>query len=187
MTPTECWVSEARLLTIIECVVPSESINAKGVFSVKRKVLKTAEAAAREVLSPVERLEMLLHPWVGFVLMPLFAFANAGVQFSLSAVSDFLYIAVFVGLAVGKPVGIVLFSGLAICTGLAIRPPDLRWSYLLAGGILAGIGFTMSLFIANLALSPALVNDAKLGILTASLFSALVGIALLCWVLKHDA
>ncbi|MGS0728053.1 Na+/H+ antiporter NhaA, partial [Shewanella sp. 0m-11] len=68
MTPTNRWVSEARLLTIIECVVPSHSIGKQGVFSVKRKVLKTAEAATREVLSPVERLEMLLHPWIGFVV-----------------------------------------------------------------------------------------------------------------------
>ncbi|MGF1715817.1 Na+/H+ antiporter NhaA [Photobacterium chitinilyticum] len=187
LTPTDRWVSEARLLTIMECVVPSTSVSQQGGFSIDRKVLKTAEAAAREGLSPVERLEMLLHPWVGFVVMPLFAFANAGVPISFSEMSESLYVAVFAGLVVGKPVGIVLFSGLAVCIGLAIRPPDLRWPYLFAGGILAGIGFTMSLFIAHLALSPALVNAAKLGILSASLFSALMGIALLSWLLKRDA
>jgi len=187
LTPTDRWVSEARLLTIMECVVPSTSVSQQGGFSIDRKVLKTAEAAAREGLSPVERLEMLLHPWVGFVVMPLFAFANAGVPISFSEMSGSLYVAVFAGLVVGKPVGIVLFSGLAVCIGLAIRPPDLRWPYLFAGGILAGIGFTMSLFIAHLALSPALVNAAKLGILSASLFSALMGIALLSWLLKRDA
>ncbi|WP_299022336.1 Na+/H+ antiporter NhaA [uncultured Photobacterium sp.] len=185
MTPTVRWVSEARLLTIMECVVPSPS--QRGVFSIDRKVLKTAEAAAREGLSPVERFEMLLHPWIGFVVMPLFAFANAGVPISFSEMSGSLYMAVFAGLVVGKPVGIVVFSGLAVCTGLAIRPPGLRWPYLLAGGMLAGIGFTMSLFIAHLALSPALVNAAKLGILSASLFSALMGITLLSWLLKRDA
>jgi NhaA family Na+:H+ antiporter len=187
LTPTERWVSEARLLTIMECVVPAPSVSQQGVFSIDRKVLKTAEAAAREGLSPVERLEMLLHPWIGFVVMPLFAFANAGVPISVSEMSGSLYMAVFAGLVVGKPVGIVLFSGLAVCTGLAIRPLDLRWPYLLAGGMLAGIGFTMSLFIAHLALSPALINTAKLGILSASLFSALVGIVLLSWLLKRDA
>lgn len=187
LTPTDRWVSEARLLTIMECVVPAPSVSPQGVFSIDRKVLKTAEAAAREGLSPVERWEMLLHPWIGFVVMPLFAFANAGVPISFSEMSGSLYVAVFVGLVVGKPVGIILFSGLAIWTGLAIRPPDLRWPYLLAGGMLAGIGFTMSLFIAHLALSPALVNAAKLGILSASLFSALMGIALLSWLLKRDA
>lgn len=187
LTPTERWVSEARLLTIMECVVPAPSVSQQGVFSIDRKVLKTAEAAAREGLSPVERLEMLLHPWIGFVVMPLFAFANAGVPISVSEMSGSLYMAVFAGLVVGKPVGIVLFSGLAVCTGLAIRPPDLRWPYLLAGGMLAGIGFTMSLFIAHLALSPALINAAKLGILSASLFSALMGIVLLSWLLKRDA
>ncbi|MGS0694193.1 Na+/H+ antiporter NhaA [Shewanella sp. 0m-4] len=186
MTPTNRWVSEARLLTIIECVVPSHSIGKQGVFSVKRKVLKTAEAATREVLSPVERLEMLLHPWIGFVVMPLFAFANAGIPISLSEISASLFTAVFVGLAVGKPIGIILFCGLTVCTGLAIKPPELHWSYLFAGGILAGIGFTMSLFIANLAFNPVLINDAKLGILSASLFSALMGMALLSWLLKRD-
>lgn len=184
LTPTERWVSEARLLTIMECVVPAPS--QQGVHRIDRKILKTAEAAAREGLSPVERLEMLLHPWIGFVVMPLFAFANAGVPISFSEMSGTLYIAVFAGLVVGKPVGIVFFSGLAVCIGLAIRPPDLRWPYLFAGGMLAGIGFTMSLFIAHLALSPALVNAAKLGILSASLFSALIGIALLSWLLKRD-
>ncbi|MCW8332162.1 Na+/H+ antiporter NhaA [Photobacterium sp. SDRW27] len=184
LTPTERWVSEARLLTIMECVVPAPS--QQGVHGIDRKILKTAEAAAREGLSPVERLEMLLHPWIGFVVMPLFAFANAGVPISFSEMSGSLYAAVFAGLVVGKPVGIVLFSGLAVCTGLAIRPPDLHWPYLLAGGMLAGIGFTMSLFIAHLALSPSLVNAAKLGILSASLFSALIGIALLSWLLKRD-
>ncbi|MGS0690284.1 Na+/H+ antiporter NhaA [Shewanella sp. 30m-9] len=186
MTPTNRWVSEARLLTIIECVVPSHSIGKQGVFGVKRKVLKTAEAATREVLSPVERLEMLLHPWIGFVVMPLFAFANAGIPISLSEISASLFTAVFVGLAVGKPIGIILFCGLTVCTGLAIKPPELHWSYLFAGGILAGIGFTMSLFIANLAFNPVLINDAKLGILSASLFSALMGMALLSWLLKRD-
>ncbi|PSW04380.1 Na+/H+ antiporter NhaA [Photobacterium lipolyticum] len=187
MTPTERWVSEKRLLTIMGSVVPSTPVNHRRRFSINRKVLKTAEAAVREVLSPVERLEMLLHPWIGFAVMPLFAFANAGVPIAFSEMADSLYIAIFAGLVVGKPVGIILFCGLAIYTGLAIRPPELRWPYILAGGMLAGIGFTMSLFIANLALSPALVNDAKLGILSASLFAALTGIALLSWLLKRDA
>lgn len=186
MTPTGRWVNEERLLTIMECVVPLPLANQHDVNVNDRQVLKTAEAAAREALSPLERLEMLLHPWVGFVIMPLFAFANAGVVISFSELSGSVYMAIFAGLVIGKPVGIILFSWLATYTKLAVRPPDLSWLYLAAGGILAGIGFTMSLFIAHLALSPTLVDVAKLGILSASLFSALTGIILLCWLIRRD-
>ena len=138
-----------------------------------------AEAAARETLSPVEQLEMMLHPWVGFVIMPLFAFANAGLPLSLGDLANSVTVAVFVGFAVGKPIGVLVFSWLAVCTGIAVRPPDLNWRLLAAGGLLAGIGFTMALFIANLAFSPSLINAAKLGILSASVFSAVAGVVLL--------
>ncbi|WP_415720524.1 Na+/H+ antiporter NhaA [Photobacterium ganghwense] len=187
MTPTIRWVSKERLLTIIDCVIPTPTISKRRVFRIDKKVLKTAEAAAREALSPLERLEMLLHPWVGFVIMPLFAFANAGVQISFSELSGSLYIAIVAGLVIGKPTGIILFSGLATLSKLAVRPPDLPWLYIIAGGMLAGIGFTMSLFIAHLALSPELVDVAKLGILSASLISALVGIGLLRWLCHHGS
>jgi NhaA family Na+:H+ antiporter len=72
---------------------------------------------------------------------------------------------VFVGFALGKPVGILTFSWLAVRSGIAVRPPSLSWGTLAAGGMLAGIGFTMALFIANLAFSPSLINSARLGIL----------------------
>ncbi|MEJ2765179.1 Na+/H+ antiporter NhaA [Photobacterium sp. MCCC 1A19761] len=187
MTPTVRWVSKERLLTIMDCVVPAPTTSKRNVLRIDRQILKTAEAAAREALSPLERFEVILHPWVGFVIMPLFAFANAGVQLSFSELSGSLYIAIFSGLVIGKPIGIILFCGLATLLKLAVRPPELPWLYLVAGGMLAGIGFTMSLFIAHLALSPALVDVAKLGILSASLFSALAGMMLLSWLLKRDA
>jgi NhaA family Na+:H+ antiporter len=138
-----------------------------------------AEAAARETLSPVERLEMMLHPWVAFVIMPLFAFANAGVPISFISLGNSVTVAVFVGFALGKPVGVLSFSWLAVRTGVAIRPAELSWRLLAGGGLLAGIGFTMALFIASLAFSPDLINAAKLGILSASVFSALAGVVLL--------
>jgi NhaA family Na+:H+ antiporter len=138
-----------------------------------------AEAATRETLSPVERLEMMLHPWVGFVVMPLFAFTNAGVQIAFADFGNAVTVAVFVGFALGKPMGVLVFSWLAAHTGIATRPPDLNWTLLAAGGLLAGIGFTMALFIANLAFSPSLINAAKLGILSASIISAVAGVVLL--------
>ncbi|WP_428775296.1 Na+/H+ antiporter NhaA [Vibrio sp.] len=186
MTPTIRWVNKQRLLSIMECVAPKPLLNQSGKAQIDRQALKTAQAAAREALSPLERLEMLLHPWVGFVIMPLFAFANAGVTISFSELSGSLYMAIFAGLVLGKPIGIFVFCSLATHLKLAIRPPDLPWRYVWAGGMLAGTGFTMSLFIANLALSSALVDVGKLAILSASLFSALAGIITLRWLIKRD-
>jgi NhaA family Na+:H+ antiporter len=122
---------------------------------------------------------MMLHPWVGFAIMPLFAFANAGVPLSFVDLGNSITVAVFVGFTLGKPIGVFVFSWLAVRTGMAIRPPGLSWLLLAAGSLLAGIGFTMALFIANLAFSPSLINAAKLGILLASAFSAAAGVVLL--------
>jgi NhaA family Na+:H+ antiporter len=120
-----------------------------------------------------------LHPWVGFFILPLFAFANAGFPLSLGGIDSSVTLAVFMGFAVGKPVGILTFSWLALRTGIATRPPDLGWRLLIGGSLLAGIGFTMALFIASLAFNQSLIDSAKLGIFLASVFSAVVGIALL--------
>jgi NhaA family Na+:H+ antiporter len=130
-------------------------------------------------LSPVERLEYALHPWVGFVIMPLFAFASAGLPLSSSDLGDAVTLAVFMGFAVGKPIGILAFCWLAVRTGITTRPADLDWRLLAGGGLLAGIGFTMALFVANLAFSESLIDSAKLGIFLALVFSAVAGIALL--------
>jgi NhaA family Na+:H+ antiporter len=137
---------------------------------------------ARETTAPVERLETALHPWVGFGIMPLFAFANAGVAIEVSAFSDSAAIAVALGLVIGKPVGILLASLLAVRLGLARLPEGVSWPVLAAGGVLAGIGFTMSLFIAGLALQEELLSAAKIGILAASTVSAVLGMGLL-WIL----
>ncbi|QBQ56185.1 Na+/H+ antiporter NhaA [Nitrosococcus wardiae] len=185
MTPVSTWVSDKRLRAILDQVVAYPPGEHWSGDSEDRKALRMAEVAAREALSPVERLEMILHPWVGFVIMPLFAFANAGVPISFADLGNSVTVAVFVGFALGKPVGVFVFSWLAVRTGIAIRPPDLDWMFLAAGGLLAGIGFTMALFIANLAFSSSLINAAKLGILSASVFSAAAGIALLSrWALR---
>ena len=140
-----------------------------------------AEIAARETLSPVERLEIGLHPWVGFVIMPLFAFANAGLPLSLADLGSSVTVAVFVGFALGKPIGVMTFSWLAVRSGIALRPADLSWPLLAGGGLLAGIGFTMALFIAGLAFSESLIDSAKLGIFLASVVSAVAGFTLLMW------
>jgi Na+:H+ antiporter, NhaA family len=131
------------------------------------------------VESPLHRMERFLHPWVSFVIVPLFAFANAGVQFlgnATAAVKHPVALGVALGLFVGKPVGIWLSSQLATKSGLATPPPELSSGTIFGAAWLCGIGFTMSLFIATLAFGEgASLNMAKIGILAASLLSGVCG------------
>ena len=133
----------------------------------------------RESISPLERLETALHPWVAFVIMPLFALANAGVYLDISNLGTSLSIAVILGLVIGKPLGILLASFLVTGIGWTKLPENLSWLTLLGAGLLAGIGFTMSLFIASLALEGSLLEIAKGGILIGSGVSMLLGMGLL--------
>jgi Na+:H+ antiporter, NhaA family len=150
-------------------------------------MLLSVRRAARETIAPLERVETVLHPWVSFVIMPLFAFANAGVPIQISGFSDPVAMAIMAGLCIGKPVGIFLFSWLAVRLGVARLPEGVSWIILLAGGILAGIGFTMSLFIAGLALSGGILQAAKIGILAGSALCAVIGMVLLRWLLAKPA
>jgi NhaA family Na+:H+ antiporter len=138
---------------------------------------------ARETVSPVEYLITALHPWVGFLIMPIFALANAGVPIGVSGLTSPVAHAAAAGLFIGKPVGVVLLSFFAVRIGLAKLPQGVSWAALAAGGVLAGIGFTMALFIAGLALEGELLEAAKVGILGASAAAAVVGTALLYYLL----
>ena len=181
MTPARRWVSDDRLYAILEQVIAHPVADEGSGDTKDRETLLAAEFAAREALSPVERLELGLHPWVGFLIMPLFAFANAGVPLSLENLFGPVTAAIMLGFCVGKPLGVVSFTWLAVRTGIAVRPPELSWSLLLGGGFLAGIGFTMALFIANLAYGDASIGNAKLSILLASVLSAIAGLVILTW------
>jgi NhaA family Na+:H+ antiporter len=181
MTPARRWVSDDRLYAILQQVIAHPTSDEGSGDTKDRETLQVAEIAARETLSPVERLQTALHPWVGFVVMPLFAFANAGVPISMEHVGGPVTIAILIGFVVGKPLGVFSISWLAVRSGIAKRPPELSWALLAGGGMLAGIGFTMALFIANLAFSESLINSAKIGILLASGLSAVAGLALLTW------
>ncbi|HEX5220516.1 MAG TPA: Na+/H+ antiporter NhaA [Verrucomicrobiae bacterium] len=188
MTPARRWVSDERLYAILDQVVAHPPGDEGSGDTKDRRTLQAAEIAARETLSPVERLEIGLHPWVGFVIMPFFAFANAGLPLSLSDLNDSVTLAVFVGFAFGKPVGVLGFTWLAVRLGLvAIRPADLSWRLLVGGGLLAGIGFTMALFIANQAFDESLIGSAKLGIFLASAASAAASLTLLWWLPVSDS
>lgn len=151
----------------------------------RAEAVRRFQHAARETISPLEFLEGSLHPWTGFVIMPVFALANAGVPFQLSDLGDPVALAVGAGLALGKPVGIVAFSFAAVKLGLARLPERVTWPVLAAGGVLAGIGFTMALFIAGLALDGQALDAAKVGILGASAVAAALGMILLVAVLPR--
>jgi NhaA family Na+:H+ antiporter len=144
---------------------------------------------AREAVSPLERLETSLHPWVSFVIMPVFALANAGVAFDPAELTSRVAVAVATGLLFGKPIGVVLFSFVAVKLGFAALPRGVNWSVMVGAGFLAGIGFTMALFINGLAFPghPEMEDAGKVGTLTGSLISAIVGSALLLLFLPKQA
>lgn len=187
MTPARRWVSDSRLYSILNQVI-AHPANSQGSGNTRdRETLQSAEIAARESLSPIERLELTLHPWVSFVIMPVFALANAGLELSWGNAGQPVAVGVFLGFALGKPTGILLFTWLALRSGIATRPPDLDWRAMTGGSFLAGIGFTMALFIASLALVDPLMDSAKTGIFMASLFSAAIGLALLVRMPRQEA
>jgi NhaA family Na+:H+ antiporter len=140
---------------------------------------------APEALSPAERVEQALHPWVAFAIMPVFALANAGVKVEAHALATPVALAVSAGLLLGKPIGIVLFSYASVRMGLTRLPDGIDWRMIIGAGCLGGIGFTMSLFIAGLALEGSLLDDAKIGILAGSTFSATLGSLLLTALLRR--
>ncbi|MFN0148789.1 MAG: Na+/H+ antiporter NhaA [Dehalococcoidia bacterium] len=129
---------------------------------------------------PLDQLESALHPWASFVVVPLFALANAGLDLSWASLADSARstasLGIATGLVIGKPVGIVTFSWLVVRLGLASLPAGARWRDIAAMGLLAGIGFTVSLFISGLAFdSAALEDEARVGILAASVIAGIAG------------
>ncbi|MCB7136601.1 Na+/H+ antiporter NhaA [Cellulosimicrobium marinum] len=138
------------------------------------------ELAARAAIAPSERLQRVLHPWSAYLVVPVFGLANAGVALDAetlrTAATSPLTIGVAVALVAGNAIGIFGASTLALRMGLGDLPGRVRYSHLLGGSILAGIGFTISLFIAELAFDDeALVEQAKIGILAGSLVAAVLG------------
>lgn len=141
--------------------------------------LKQVEQASDFVISPLQSLEDNLHGTVNFIILPLFAFANAGVVFSgeSSVVGD-VSIAVAAGLLLGKFLGIYLFTWLTIKSGLVLMPSGMNWKNIAGVSLLGGIGFTVSLFIANLSFAgtyPELLNQAKFGVLWGTVFAGILG------------
>lgn len=140
--------------------------------------------------SPLDELVHRLHPWVSFAIMPIFALANAGLSIRELDLSQIIYSPIFqgvtLGLIIGKPMGIVLFSAVAVLLGLAELPSGLRWKHIVGVSFLGGIGFTMALFISNLALMPEQEVYSKVGILGGSLIAAVFGGILLLIAFKDS-
>lgn len=149
-----------------------------------RPALQSLDAIHDRLESPADRLLRGVEPWSSFLVLPLFALANAGVVLSGEALAgrEPMILATGLGLAIGKPAGILLGCALAVALGIAEKPAGYSWRQLAGAGALAGIGFTMSLFIAGQAYPVA--GDfaaAKIAVFGASLLSALVGVSLLWW------
>lgn len=152
-----------------------------GIFQSQAQIetIESLEKVCEYSQTPLQRMERSLHLWVTILILPLFALANAGVevtgdpkQMMLAPVT----MGVVLGLVFGKPVGIFLFSWLAVKFGWCVLPAGAVWKHIFAVGCLAGIGFTMSLFITGLAFADrTLTDEAKLGILTASLIAVIFG------------
>ena len=149
----------------------------------RQAALHALNRAAYKLEPPLHELENRLHPWVAFAIVPIFALANAGIPLGgglAGALTSPVSLGVVAGLVLGKQLGVTLFAWLAVRSGLSELPAGVGWRHVYGAGWLAGIGFTMSLFVTDLAFGEgALMDAAKLGILAASLISGVVGWAIL--------
>jgi Na+:H+ antiporter, NhaA family len=150
----------------------------------QQEAIFALESNCEAAQAPLRRLEHNLHLWVGFLIIPIFALSNAGVELSggfADSIRHPVPLGIILGLVLGKPIGITLFSWLAVRTGAVVLPQQVTWRAMIGVSFLGGIGFTMSLFIATLAFGEGshLLDFAKIGILGASVLAAVVGWILL--------
>jgi NhaA family Na+:H+ antiporter len=157
--------------------------NSRAESAEQHAAIHNLERQCELVESPLHRIECILQPWVSFFIMPLFAFANAGVHVLgkiMTAVTHPVALGVFLGLLAGKPIGIFLFAWLSVRTKLADAPAGVSWKQTFGASCLCGIGFTMSLFIATLAFNDGgLLDMSKIGTLSGSVAAAVLGSVLL--------
>lgn len=194
MTPATAWIRRKTFLEVMGDFWDSirqdreadEDQNDSNYPSNERHVpvnLEQLQFLARESHSPLHRLEMGLHPWVAYAIMPIFALANAGVELDPEALTSGVSIAVATGLALGKPLGIFLFCFLAVRLGWTRLPNGVTWPIFLGGACLGGIGFTMALFLNALSFPvedyPVLEGAGKIGTLVGSAISAVLGTVIL--------
>jgi NhaA family Na+:H+ antiporter len=190
MTPVKAWYGAETFLDQTEARV--RQLRSKGVPDERELLphLDTLQVVNREAVSPVERLQHLLHGWVAFGIMPVFAFANAGVplgEISFSGDALWVFLGITIGLTIGKPIGIFAASWLAERVGVATLPGGVRWREISVVGMVGGIGFTMALFIAQLAFPPGLLLEtAKLAILCGSVLAGVLSLLVGYRILKTE-
>lgn len=180
LTPVRAWFGTDRFVdqarAAVEAVREAQQV---GDGHDIHAPLSDLSLARREAVSPVERLQHALHRWVAFGIMPLFALANAGVPLAgagLEGGGGNVLLGAALGLVIGKPLGVLGLSWLAVRARAAALPSGVGWSGMLVVALVAGIGFTMALFIASLAFPPgAYIEAAKLGVLAASVVAAVIG------------
>jgi NhaA family Na+:H+ antiporter len=184
LTPVRAWLGPAGLVRGMQREVETLG-NTEGSAPSPAQLsasLRQLELVHREARSPAESLIEMLHPWVAFLIMPVFALANAGVTLGgveLDSANWSIVLGVAFGLGIGKPVGVLLLIVLAVRVKLAVLPTGLSLRHMLVVGVVAGIGFTMSLFIAQLAFpTESALAAAKLGVLGASALAAVAGLGL---------
>lgn len=194
LTPMSAWLPDPQVLRKVRFW--SQELDASIAERVdrdrRRLALRKLAKAEYDAVSPLARLENGLHLWVAYVIVPVFALANAGVAFSAASFEDAaaasVTMAVALALVAGKPIGIFLFSLLAVKSGLARMPQSVGWRHLLGAGVLAGIGFTVSLFIAALSFSDqAALDAAKTGVFAGSTVASVLGLGVLWLVTRNGA
>lgn len=182
MTPVHAWLGRDVFIERADATVAAVREQDHDDERAMLSHLDYLNVARREAISPVERIEHALHGWVAYGAMPLFALANAGVALgdaSFSGESLFALLGVSAGLVIGKPLGILGFSWLATKLGMASLPRGTTWPQVAIVGVVAGIGFTMSIFIAALAFPKgANLETSKVGILLASGVAAVIAYGL---------
>lgn len=191
LTPPRAWFERHRFAESAHASVDAVRTWTADDDRSLRSHLADLDRARREAVSPIERLQGRFHGWVAFVIMPLFGLANAGVSLdNVSFAGDSLrvFLGVTLGLILGKPLGIVVLSSIAVRIGIAALPRGTNWFGVGIVGLVGGIGFTMALFIAELAFaSGPLLDAAKVGILAASAGAAASGLGLGALLLRKKA
>jgi NhaA family Na+:H+ antiporter len=190
MTPVRAWLGTDGFVERVRETIdhlaeaPPETLSAHELAT----RLGHVDRARREAMAPSDSLIEALHPWVAFGVMPIFALANAGVSLSgstLDSSSVKVALGAALGLAVGKPIGVLVASWLTLKSKLGTLPRGLGPKHLLVLGVVAGIGFTMALFVAQLAFSePHLLSAAKVGVLASSGLAGVVALVLGRWLLE---
>lgn len=184
MTPVRAWLGSDGFLAGVRAELDYLTQAPPGALSSHElaETLRHVDLARREAMSPLESLIATLHPWVAFGIMPIFALANAGVRISggsLDASGVSVAVAVAIGLVLGKPLGVLLSVWVTLRLRIGTLPAGMTSRHLLVLGLVAGVGFTMALFIAQLAFTDArLLAAAKIGVLTASGGAAILGLML---------